>query len=302
MEPDRIYSNVVITEEKIRNSVSKWIAAHSKDVESESLRLLANVVSADFKSLPKLEVHHSLQTSCICAECLRRGITAKHFPDSFINWSKDILKKRPIPKTGYDQAPVNIQQAFMNIAYLAENMTDESTFAFLGDDDFHSLLLAKLLPKLSITVFEADTRIISAIRKIADQESLKVFVVQADMRDGIPENYHCKFNGFYSDPPYSESGILLFLYWGMTLLVEQRMSWGVVAIPFTLLPLAVREMLLVVQKYILQNGFLIEETIPFFKQSPSVLGIISGIVKCQRINIESITPPPKNSDLYEHFY
>ena len=304
MESDRINSNVEITETEklVKNSLGNWVASHRNNMDSESLRLLANVVTADFASLLDADVHHHMPTSHICKECLRRGVTNKSFTDSFKDWATGLLNERPKPRPEYDQAPVTVQQALLNTAYLLECMTDETTFAFLGDDDFHSLLLAKLLPKLSITVFETDTRIISSIRDIAKRESLNISVIHTDMRDGIHCNYHGQFNGFYSDPPYSEPGILLFLYCGMTLLVDQCMSWGVMAVPFTLLPLGVRQMILILQKYLIENGFLIEESIPFFKQSPSALGIISGIMKFQRVHLKAITPPPKAGDIYEHFY
>jgi len=290
------------TEKVLKESLAKWIASHREHLSPETLRLLANVITDDFASLLNTEPFHKLQTSGVCKECIRRGITGKDFSDSFKTWAREILNGRPMPMSKYDQAPVPAEQAFLNIAYLLSNISDESTFAFLGDDDFHSLLLAKLLPKLSITVFEADIRVASTISEIAERESLNVSVVEADMRDGIPDTYHGQFNAFYSDPPYSESGILLFLYRGITLLINQRASWGVIAVPFTSLPLGVRNMLLVVQKYLIQNGFLVEESIPFFKQSQSPLGIISGIMKCQRIHVQSIKPPPKTSNIYEHFY
>ncbi len=302
MESDRINSNVTNTEEAIKQTLAKWVASHREYLNNNDLRLLANVISSDFTSLPDVDPLHPLQSSGICKECVRRGITDKEFPDSFKKWGKKILDKRCEPLPEYDQAPIVPEQAFLNIAYFLSIISDESSFAFIGDDDFHSLLLSKLLPKLSITVFEADTRVASAITEIAERESLNIIVVKADMRDGIPLNYHGQFDAFYSDPPYSESGILLFLYWGLTLLSSQHASWGVIAVPFTSLPLKVREMLLVVQGYLIKNGFLIEDIIPFFKQSPHPLGIISGIMKCQRIHVQSIILPPETGKIYEHFY
>jgi hypothetical protein len=172
----------------------------------------------------------------------------------------------------------------------------------LGDDDFHSLLLAKLLPNLSITVFEADKRIGSKIEELARIHLLDVSVVEINMTNNIPENYHCQFDSFYTDPPYSKRGIFLFLYNGLLLLKDKRTSWGILAIPFTPLPLQVKELMVEVQHYLTQNGIFIEEVIPYFKKSPSELGIISGILKFQLIHNKTISMPPMDGGLYDHFY
>lgn len=288
--------------ESIIMSTSRWIANHGPHLDDDSLQALANVIPEDFVKLPKLSPTHQLQTSGICSSCTRRGITINGFSTSFERWATNILDKRPPADPSLDQAPIGLSQALLNISYFLSVISNESSFAFLGDDDFHSLLLAKLLPGLSITVFEADPRIITAINDIARQEFLKVSVVNANMRQEIPTMFHGQFDAFYTDPPYSKFGAMLFLYRGIQLLAKKRASWGVIALPYTVLPLDVREMLLSIQMYLLQNGFLIEESIPFFKRSPNPLGILSGIMKCQRIEIRKIVPPKEDTNLYNHFY
>lgn len=304
MESHRIDSNIDCnkTKKATEKSLAQWVACRQKHLNREEQRLLSNVVLKDFSSLPKVQPYHVLESSGICKACLKRGISIKDLPSSFMDWAKVIFNERPSPLPEYDQAPVALEQALLNTAFILSAISTETSFAFLGDDDFHSLLLAKLLPKMSITVFEADIRIVSTIREMAKRESLDVSVVKVDMRDGIPEAYRGQFNAFYSDPPYSEKGIMLFLYWGSILLSERRGSWGILAVPFTTLPLKVREMLLQVQEYLVKNGFLIEDSIPFFKQSPSHLGIISGIMKFQRICVKSISLPTQTNPIYEHFY
>ncbi len=172
MERNRINSNVAKVEAHLKCALGRWIASRKDHLTREELRFLANVVSSDFNSLPVNESFHALCTSGICKECCRRGISAKEFPFLFKRWGKKILNERLPENPAYDQAPVMADQAFMNIAYLLSGISDETSFAFLGDDDFHSLLLAKLLPKLLITVFEADSRVGSKISEIASREGL----------------------------------------------------------------------------------------------------------------------------------
>jgi hypothetical protein len=289
-------------EKIIIDSIAKWIASHKEFLPEDSLRGLSNLVNKDFLSIPQVEPTHELNTSGVCKSCNKSGISFTEFENSFVEWGINILNERPTANPEYDQAPVTSVQAFQNIAYIISNISNEKSYAFLGDDDFHSLLLAKLLPNLSITVFEADKRIGSKIEELARIHLLDVSVVEINMTNNIPENYHCQFDSFYTDPPYSKRGIFLFLYNGLLLLKDKRTSWGILAIPFTPLPLQVKELMVEVQHYLTQNGIFIEEVIPYFKKSPSELGIISGILKFQLIHNKTISMPPMDGGLYDHFY
>lgn len=289
-------------EKLVKERAAKWIAAHQGFMKQSSIRGLVNLVNQDFELLPQMPSVHKLTSSGICQTCNRTGISSSDFEESFVGWGKNILAQRPKPDYKYDQAPVTFSQAFHNIAYFISNISSEETFAFLGDDDFHSLLLAKLLPNLRITVFEADDRIIAKIKELAKRDVLNVDVVKVNMIDNIPVKYHNKFDVFYSDPPYSRKGIFIFLYNGLLILKDQITSWGALAIPFTSLPLQVRELMVEVQRYLLNQEIIIEEMIPFFKKSPSKLGIISGLLKFQLIKEKQISMPPLEGKLYEHFY
>lgn len=290
------------TEKTVKDSIANWIASKRDFLAESSLRGLSNLVNKDFFSIPQIEPTHVLKSSGICKSCNKSGISFSEFEKSYINWGINILNERPLPNLEYDQAPITSDQAFHNIAYIISNISNEKSFAFLGDDDFHSLLLAKLLPNLNITVFEADRRIGNKIRELAKTHSLDISVVEINMKNNIPSKYHGQFDSFYSDPPYSKRGIFLFLYNGLLLLKDKRTSWGILAIPFTSLPLQVKELIIEVQLYLVQNGILIDEVIPFFKKSPSELGIISGILKFQLIRKKSISVPSMDGNLYDHFY
>ena len=290
------------TEKTIKDSIANWIASHREFMPESSLRGLSNLVNKDFFSIRRIDPTHELKSSGICKSCIKTGISFSEFENSFIDWGINILNERLSPNLEYDQAPITSDQAFHNIAYIISNISNEKSFAFLGDDDFHSLLLAKLLPNLNITVFEADKRIGCKIKELAKTHSLDVLVVEINMKNNIPSNFHNQFDSFYSDPPYSKRGIFLFLYNGLLLLRDKRTSWGILAIPFTSLPLQVKELIIEVQLYLTQNGILIDEVIPFFKKSPNELGIISGILKFQLIRNKSISVPPMDGDLYAHFY
>lgn len=289
-------------ESLIREQKAKWVGSHKEFISETYLRGLANLVNTDFELLPKIVPTHKLISSGICQKCNGTGISSNEFDDAYIIWGGNILMQRPEADSNFDQAPVSYIQAFNNIAYIIANISNETSFAFIGDDDFHSLLLAKLLPNLKITVFEADERIITKIKELAKKESLNINVENVNMIENIPSKYHKKFDAFYTDPPYSKKGIFLFLFNGLLLLKNQITSWGILAIPFTSLPLQVKELIAEVQLYLLKQGIIIDEVIPFFKKSPSKLGIISGILKFQLISGRQISEPPIEGDLYEHFY
>lgn len=286
----------------IIDSVAHWIGSHKRNLPYSSIRGLSNLIEKDFLSVPNVTPHHKLKSSGICKSCNKSGVSYKEFDKTFRRWGRSILKKRIYSNLMFDQAPVKSEQAFQNIAYIISNISNEKQFAFLGDDDFHSLLLARLLPKLKITVFEKDIRIIGKIKEIADSYNLNISVVEIDLAKNIPRLYQNRFDSFYSDPPYSKNGIFTFLYNGLLILKDKRTSWGILAIPFTHLPLQVRELMIEVQLYLSQNGILIEEMIPFFKKSTNKLGIISGIMKFHLIKKKSITSPPIRGKMYNHFY
>lgn len=286
----------------IKVRAAKWLASHQMFLEDSVAKGIVNLVNNDFNQLPKVPSTHRLSSSGICQGCNKTGISYNNFEESFMTWGRNVLAQRPEADSQFDQAPVSLFQACHNIAYIIAHISNEETFAFLGDDDFHSLLLSKLLPNLKITVFEADERIISKVSELAKLHMLNIEVLKVNMIDNIPSEYHGKFDAFYSDPPYSKKGIFLFLYNGLLILKDKITSWGALAIPFTSLPLQVRELMVEVQQYLLNQEIFIEEMIPFFKTSPNKLGIISGIIKFQLIKEKQIAMPPMDGNLYEHFY
>ena len=75
------------------------------------------------------------------------------------------------------------------------------------------------------------------------------------------------------------------------------------ALPMTLLPCGVRNMLRDLQEYIVRNGFAILDTVPAHKLSPHSKGIVSGLLRFERVSDISCPVPelPKDS-LYSHFY
>lgn len=294
--------NVMNQKDQIINSLTAWFSLHGKFFSDETSRALMNIVRRDYNLISKSQKTNILKRSVICTSCNKTGINYNAFDRKYIRWGKKILAMRPEPNLMYDQAPVSAKQAFHNIAYFVSNMSNENKIAFLGDDDFHSILLSKLFPDLRVTVFEADLNVVEKISELSKQNNLSIEIVNINFENIISDKYHNQFDMFYCDPPYSKSGIFKFIYNGLLILKKSMLAWGVLAGPFTVLPIDVKKLMQEVQHYLTSNGFIIDELLPYFKNSPSNLGIISGVMKFRKIYQCEIIEPVCGNNMYEHFY
>jgi hypothetical protein len=140
-----------------------------------------------------------------------------------------LLKKyspeKPNPKRNYDQffaLPETVAKRAALMDFLGD--IKNKKILFLGDDDYTALTVAAYRQASNITVMDIDSDIIDKIKSISLKENLDIQIINHDVRLPIPQNLLDKFDIVFTDPPYSQNGINLFLSRGVHVLNPENSS------------------------------------------------------------------------------
>lgn len=282
-----------------------WLSRRKQATEQRLLQMSVNLSKEDFQWAlshsqtcefePLPEISRGL-----CCGC---GIKDTVLHTMHGDWVQDILRSRPTVDDSLDQAPVPLEQMYLDIAFILDRLSNETSFLFLGDDDFHSVVLARYAPWLNIQVLDADPRIVATLNNIAERNSLSVKAEIYEARNELPKKIVGCFDAFYCDPPYSSLGLHLFANRGIVSLKKILGTCGLMAVPMTILPSGVRVMLRDLQEYLVCNGFVITDVLPAHKLSPHNKGIVSGLMRFERVcdMFRQFPDLPMNT-LYSHFF
>ena len=132
------------------------------------------------------------------------------------------LSLRPSAERSYDQFTATVETVAKRCS-LMNFLKDIAgkKLAFIGDDDFTSVVVALRGKPKKITVFEIDKRIIEVIKEISEKESLKIEVLKYDARKRVPAGHFNSYDVVFTDPPYTTYGISLFISRGIELLDKE---------------------------------------------------------------------------------
>lgn len=172
-------------------------------------------------------------------------------------------KDRPKPERSYDQFYATLDTTAKRAETLQANGDLAGRIAFLGDDDLTSIAVSALNKLADLTVFEIDERQIKNLRRITQKENFRVQFVEADLKEQLPKSYHSKYDIVFTDPPYTPSGISLFLNRAIEVLKNSPksriyMCYGTSD--------KSRERELAIQEIILQKGLVITSKLYNFNQ------------------------------------
>jgi len=117
-------------------------------------------------------------------------------------------------KPKLDQLPISIGSAVKVISRITRYYPFYDGFLFLGDDDFLSLLLSKVIPEMKLTAADYDAEVLDLIKR--NNENIKT--VRVDFRK--KKKIKGEFFGFITNPPYTEEGAKTFLDFGINQLSE----------------------------------------------------------------------------------
>ncbi|PHM69266.1 adenosylmethionine decarboxylase [Xenorhabdus kozodoii] len=140
----------------------------------------------------------------------------KNFERELIISLKPIYECRPQVNVMLDQAHATIETSIRRVMLLLNNpCIFKQKILFLGDDDLTSLVLMMAFKKLghynpkSIFVKDIDKALLYFIKSVSEQNN---FVINTEYRDlKYPNEYTKQFDIILTDPPYTLSGLKLFL-------------------------------------------------------------------------------------------
>lgn len=148
----------------------------------------------------------------LCNECSATGLSLPHFAQEIIDKQMEFSNRRPVPRTEIDQAYGKPITAIKRALLMLENGDLEGrNVLLLGDDDFTSLAIAQLKTSAKITVLDIDDRLLELIKEIANENNFLINCLKIDLQKELPTNILDKFDVVFTDPPYTISGLELFL-------------------------------------------------------------------------------------------
>lgn len=123
-----------------------------------------------------------------------------------------ISGKRPSPERRFDQFTATIETTARRASLLQFfGDIEGKRILFLGDDDFTSIGVASLGLASHIEVLDVDKRILDSIKGVAETEGFSISTTRSDLTQRLPNQLMRSFDVVFTDPPYTENGMNLFL-------------------------------------------------------------------------------------------
>ena len=125
---------------------------------------------------------------------------------------KQVLADRPPPIWQLDHVPATVETVWRRATYMYNtfNLHDASVL-MVGDQDMTSIALALISPSTDVVVVDIDERILSYIHAIGHRFALRIRPVFSDLRITFPRSLQQRCHLVFTDPPYTEEGLRLFL-------------------------------------------------------------------------------------------
>ena len=176
-------------------------------------------------------------------------------------------KYSPKPKREYDQFLATSKTTFLKSKIMIEKgLVTGKSIAFIGDDDLNSLALASMSNSYkNITIFEIDSEIIKSIERCSKEMGFEnIEVIKYDARENLDNRHLGRFDIVVFDPPYTKSGVTVFLQRAVELLGEIRGFESKYVFMYYGNSFKSLEKVLKIQEIINRFGFSIEDRIEKF--------------------------------------
>jgi predicted methyltransferase len=127
---------------------------------------------------------------------------------------KELAKKTAIePKREYDQFIATTKTSVSKALIMKEKgLIEGKKIALLGDDDLLSISLSLIGGYSQLTVLDVDSGVNAVVKVI--KESMGTVNIQSvicDLRDKLKPNLEGRYDVVVADPPYTKSGMVLFI-------------------------------------------------------------------------------------------
>ena len=151
-----------------------------------------------------------------------------------VNSMADILNQLPPSLPHLDHVPVTPLTAAKRALYLSQNYDlAHAQVLCLGDHDLTSIALAHLRPAGPTVVVDLDERILTLIADLAVEHRWNIRPTFTDLRLELPRSLVGQADIVVTDPPYSPTGMELFLARALQSLRDHRGSRLVVSYGFS---------------------------------------------------------------------
>lgn len=211
----------------------------------------------------------------------------------------DIFEKRPEADVTLDQSKCTIETSFKRAHYLITHQQVVSgSLLCVGDDDLVSVAYGFLYRYLThqkgrdfkVTVVDKDFRVLDYIHNLSSIHQLPIDIVFHDLKDPMPKSMNKKYDVMITDPPYTMSGLELFILRGISCLKRGRE----VAI-YLSFPVKPPEIRLAVQAFFTSQNILIDQIIDNFNryEGAQIIGGVSNFFSLKTTvddNFESLNP------------
>ncbi len=116
-------------------------------------------------------------------------------------------------KAEFDQLPISTSSAIFFVSKILEYLPLFKKFLFVGDDDFVSIYLSLVQPKIESVVADIDEQLLGKIENLSKKFHLKIKTKKIDFFQN--KNLTEKFVGFLTSPPYTFEGTKAFVNFGV---------------------------------------------------------------------------------------
>lgn len=161
-------------------------------------------------------------------------VSLTHNYSEYVEKLRELRKKYDLkPKREYDQFFATEESSINKALILMEkDQVQNKHIVLLGDDDLVSITLGMLnMDKLSsynVTVFDIDPDILNTVKGIASDLGINnIQTEQLDLRKAIKPQFLNKYDVVMTDPPYTKSGISLFINKATQMLYDVKNDSGI---------------------------------------------------------------------------
>lgn len=136
-----------------------------------------------------------------------------------------ILSERPQPDRHLDHVAATPLTALKRALFLSTQYDlSDASLLMLGDHDMTAVALALINPDLDLAVVDIEERLLDYIDAFNEGHGASIRTYFADLRVELPASLVGKFDLVFTDPPYSESGVGLFLSRALCALNERAFA------------------------------------------------------------------------------
>jgi len=219
-------------------------------------------------------------------------------PELLARLTEDVAAVPP-PLAALDHVPATPESVLRRALWLdARYELAGARLLCLGDHDLTSLAVCAVNPDVAVTVVDLDERVLEFVEGRAAQRGWNLRCLHADLRFGLPPAAAGWADLVFTDPPYTQEGMGLFLARGVECLRDPAAGRLLVAYGYSGRNPTLG---LKVQQEIVRMGIAFEAILPDFHRyrGAQAVGSSSDLYVCQPTGRARRATPPRTG-IYTH--